>query len=41
MAKKLSSDYRREESEVMHAGPPLDLSFKNANTIDGRCLLLQ
>ena len=29
------SDYRREESDAMHAGPPLDLSFKNASAIDG------
>jgi hypothetical protein len=27
--------YHREENELMHAGPPLDLSFKNANSCDG------
>ncbi|XP_011502064.1 PREDICTED: leucine-rich repeat-containing protein 51-like [Ceratosolen solmsi marchali] len=26
--------YHREENELMHAGPPLDLSFKNASTCD-------
>ncbi|XP_058807068.1 leucine-rich repeat-containing protein 51-like [Phymastichus coffea] len=28
------SDYHREEDEEMHASPPLDLSFKNARTIN-------
>ncbi|XP_014211045.1 leucine-rich repeat-containing protein 51 [Copidosoma floridanum] len=33
-AKKIYAKYHRVADEAMHVGPPLDLSFKNANSLD-------